>query len=397
VKIFISYAHVDKFLVKTQIVDILRDAGYDAWFDEQLVVGQDWKQQLANVLQSCDAFVYAMTPESVESEWCQWEFAQAVKYGKQVVPVLLQKNTTLPINIKNIQYVDFSDGATAKSAARLIGGLQRLSPEDIPASPTNPTGPPPQAIDMESKKKDSHWTPPTIIGLILTLIATIVGIIAVLPDWSNGTTPQSATPATPIVVALRDLDIRSGPANRFNVVGVLAEGDSLDIMAIIEDRQWYQVLLVDGTYGWVIAGRSFGRFEGNPSVLRIVTPTATDSPNTSTHTSVPITLTPPTEPIIIPGSPNCSHTAKGPTFQQFEVLNDYVVYVSASDFGDYTESDGYIIEIRGPYNDSPYIFEAGWCDPVPQNSELARLAFEDIERQCNKDITTCQHVVISNE
>lgn len=137
-RLFICYAHVDKATVKDWIVDRLRAGGHDVWFDDQLVAGQDWAQQLSEQIQRCDAFVYAMSPESVTDEWCQWEFAHAIDLGKPIIPVLLQTNTRLPDNLQRIRYVDFSDGPTGDAVARLMGGLQNLSPLVIPALPTDP-------------------------------------------------------------------------------------------------------------------------------------------------------------------------------------------------------------------------------------------------------------------
>jgi hypothetical protein len=69
-RIFISYAHKNKDLIE-EIVKILRAGGHDPRFDHDLIVGQYWEQQLRQAIRSCDAFVYALTPESVESEYCR--------------------------------------------------------------------------------------------------------------------------------------------------------------------------------------------------------------------------------------------------------------------------------------------------------------------------------------
>src|SRR6185295_214098 len=117
-RLFISYAHVDKHQV-SELVDVLREAAYDPWFDHKLMPGQNWKVELLSAIQLCDAFLYALTPESVQSEWCQWEFSEAVKMGKPVIPVLLQAKTKLPEAINHYQYADFTDGPSPKSVARL--------------------------------------------------------------------------------------------------------------------------------------------------------------------------------------------------------------------------------------------------------------------------------------
>ncbi len=74
-RLFISYAHQDKTLV-TQVVELLRAGGHIPWSDHQLMAGQHWKRALRDEIERCDVFVYVLTPRSVTSEWCQWEFAK---------------------------------------------------------------------------------------------------------------------------------------------------------------------------------------------------------------------------------------------------------------------------------------------------------------------------------
>jgi DNA segregation ATPase FtsK/SpoIIIE-like protein len=143
-RLFISYARIDITQVKP-LVEILRTGGHDPWFDRELLVGDDWKAQLQKALEASDGFVYALTPDSVASEWCQWEFAEAVRLGKPVIPVLIREETVLPPSIAARQYADFSDGVTGQAVARLLGGLAALAqkiPKKEVHAPASPSGSP---------------------------------------------------------------------------------------------------------------------------------------------------------------------------------------------------------------------------------------------------------------
>lgn len=146
-RIFISYAHADRYMVG-QLVEILRNAGLDAWFDHRLVVGKDWKVQLYEAIASSDAFLYAMSPQSIASEWCQWEFAEAIKLQKPIIPVLIDTKTQLPPELSKYQYADFTSGPTPEGTARLMGGLwsaRVIIPQNqAPHILENPTGMPAQ-------------------------------------------------------------------------------------------------------------------------------------------------------------------------------------------------------------------------------------------------------------
>jgi hypothetical protein len=161
-KIFISYARVDIYLIK-QLVGILYAGGHEPWFDHRLIPGQDWKAQLIGGIELSDAFVYALTPESVASQWCQWEFARAIEQGKPIIPVMFQSNTQLPELLTRYQYVDFTEGPTPEATARLMSGLWNLAvkipPHEAPLEPMHPHGFPSRVPDDVIEAIQSDTSP----------------------------------------------------------------------------------------------------------------------------------------------------------------------------------------------------------------------------------------------
>src|SRR6266849_8974706 len=108
-RLFVSYAHVDEVRV-AELAEILRAAGFDPWWDDRLDPGDDWKQELASRIALCDAFLFLLSADSVESEWCVWELAQATSLSKPIVPILLRAHTSIPQSIANLQYLDAAPG-----------------------------------------------------------------------------------------------------------------------------------------------------------------------------------------------------------------------------------------------------------------------------------------------
>jgi len=311
VRIFISYAHVDKVIVEDWIVANLRASHHDVWIDERLFVGQGWKQQLLDAIQNNDALVYALTPESIASEVCQWEVAKAVELGKPIIPVLMQARTQLPEWLGQLQYVDFSNGPKGDVVAKLLGGLQQLSSSQVPPAPRNPNvtsalivktmeeKPSQTNIIIKLLRDPAFQAVLAILALVTTIVVALAPTLKPDPPIPTPTTSVSIpTPATPGVTALRDLDIRSGPGSGFSRLNILPSGNALDIMGISDDRSWYQVLLLDGTTGWVLASESGARFNGDRGVLKVVIPTLTptDRPTeTPLPTSTPSATDKPTE------------------------------------------------------------------------------------------------------
>lgn len=157
-RLFISYSHADKPLV-TEIAKLFEEAGLEVWFDHQLLPGEKWQEVLYEEISRSDVFVYALSPESVNSQWCQWEYETAAKLGKRILPILLQKNTPLPEELKQYQYADFSDTLDATSVARLMGGLARMAvsipPGSKPNAPENPSGMPAHGVQVDTLADES--------------------------------------------------------------------------------------------------------------------------------------------------------------------------------------------------------------------------------------------------
>ncbi len=67
------------------------------------------------------------------------------------------------------------------------------------------------------------------------------------------TDTPTATPATPVAQALRGITARLGPGSQYPVAGDLSLGVRLEVVGISDDGAWYQVVLPDGTRGWLAA------------------------------------------------------------------------------------------------------------------------------------------------
>ncbi len=120
-KIFVSYARVDRPFCE-QIVRTLETA-HEVWYDRRLQAGKKWWDQIRSRLGWCEGFIYLLSPESVESEYCQKEYAIARDSGKLVFPVKIQSNAEVSEELLETQMVDFSDGLTPEAVALLMAGI----------------------------------------------------------------------------------------------------------------------------------------------------------------------------------------------------------------------------------------------------------------------------------
>jgi serine/threonine-protein kinase len=150
---------------------------------------------------------------------------------------------------------------------------------------------------------------PTAIFMTSTaVVKQTINAIAVLPTSTPSDTPvpthtpteaPSSTPATPLAQAMRDIPARGGPGSSYPVIATLGAQEQLDIVGISEDGNWYQIILPDGSRGWLSSSGALVRAFGDLAHVPIAaaptdTPTHTFTPSataSNTATSTP-TVTP---------------------------------------------------------------------------------------------------------
>lgn len=148
-RLFVNYAHNDKEAVMA-VAALLREGGHEPWI-EQLLTHQDWQAELIAAISGCDALVYALSPESVGTDWCQWAMAQAIKAGKPIVPFVVAGPVSVPAAVRTESMADFSVYSEGRAIARLLGALTRVEeymihPSSGPTAPVKPRGIPAQAM-----------------------------------------------------------------------------------------------------------------------------------------------------------------------------------------------------------------------------------------------------------
>ena len=132
---FISYSSVDALDFAFQLYDFLLAGppSIPVWLDKrELHAGQDWDKQIVEGIRICDSMMFVMTHDSVEDESvCKLEWTRALKYKKDIVPLLLQPDAEMPFRLGSRQYIDFT-GDFATGLARLRIHLRWLaSPEGV--------------------------------------------------------------------------------------------------------------------------------------------------------------------------------------------------------------------------------------------------------------------------
>ncbi|GIK66131.1 MAG: hypothetical protein BroJett018_39250 [Chloroflexota bacterium] len=141
--LFISYSSKSREAVQ-QLANDLSDLGYTVWFDRELTGGHQWWAAILAQVRDCDVFIFALTPESLESFPCELEWKYARDCQKRILPVQLAEArlASIPAGLLEIQMVDYREQDKSQQAA-LNRALVKLPPakplpDPLPAEPPTP-------------------------------------------------------------------------------------------------------------------------------------------------------------------------------------------------------------------------------------------------------------------
>jgi len=144
IKIFISYSRENQDIINTLSQDF-NELGHQVWIDKKLTGGQAWWGQILERIKEYDLFVFALSPESLDSQACKLERAYAHALHKAILPVLVADGVSiklLPPELSAIQHVDYRN-PDKKAAFSLYKALTTLPdllplPDPLPEQPDVP-------------------------------------------------------------------------------------------------------------------------------------------------------------------------------------------------------------------------------------------------------------------
>lgn len=90
-RVFISYSRKDKLFVR-KLNDAIDAAGIDAWVDwEGIELASDWMSRITDAIQSSDAFLFVISPDSLKSKICAEELEISIRLNKKIIPILYRE------------------------------------------------------------------------------------------------------------------------------------------------------------------------------------------------------------------------------------------------------------------------------------------------------------------
>ncbi|MBI5669305.1 MAG: SUMF1/EgtB/PvdO family nonheme iron enzyme [Chloroflexi bacterium] len=128
-RLFVSYARVDKPYC-IEIMETLE--AHEIWYDQRLYAGQHWWKEILRRLDWCEGFVYLLSPDSVNSQYCKQEYELACNLGRHIFPVMIREVPNLPQFLGDLQYVDFTKGINSEAVKNLLNAIYLADHEHQP-------------------------------------------------------------------------------------------------------------------------------------------------------------------------------------------------------------------------------------------------------------------------
>jgi hypothetical protein len=145
-QIFISYSHRNRDTITT-LAHALEEIGNHVWYDREIPGGTLWWENIITNIQKAEIFVFATTPESLESIACKLELDYANKLRKAILPIILSNVdiNILPRLLTERQHIDYQR-QDSQAAFTLMRAIQRLSLSGFTALPSPLPNPPPVPV-----------------------------------------------------------------------------------------------------------------------------------------------------------------------------------------------------------------------------------------------------------
>src|ERR1700683_472273 len=119
---FISYARKDGYDFASRLFRDLETTKCQAWLDkEYLQPGVNWAADIEKAIDSSNHLVAVLTQAYFDSEICRAEHMRALRKGKIVIPLLLQRDADRPLELEHLNYQDFT---TPQRYAESFGALR---------------------------------------------------------------------------------------------------------------------------------------------------------------------------------------------------------------------------------------------------------------------------------
>ncbi|NET06178.1 MAG: TIR domain-containing protein [Symploca sp. SIO2B6] len=131
-QVFLSYSEYNRGVME-KITKSLRRYGLTVWTNKtDIQTGIQFQEEIDHGIEGASNIVYLISPDSLESKYCQQEIEYALTLKKRIIPLLIAPTelTSIPSHIKAIQFIDLKNHQEQAVYNRKFDKLLKVLKED---------------------------------------------------------------------------------------------------------------------------------------------------------------------------------------------------------------------------------------------------------------------------
>jgi hypothetical protein len=127
-KVFISYSEADEKWAR-QLRSSLAEEGFEVWNSaSDIAPGDNWLLKSGRALQTADAMIVLLSPDSAKSDWVRSEIEYALsspQFRGRVIPLLIKPTEDVPWILHKLHFVRATKDVD-ETISRVVAILQKL-------------------------------------------------------------------------------------------------------------------------------------------------------------------------------------------------------------------------------------------------------------------------------
>lgn len=126
IHLFLSYAHADENSVYGRIIRPIKGK-YNLWYDIAIPPTTNFWDEIDEHIRTCRVFLFALSPQSIQSDACKHELKLAYECGIVILPLLIEPidQKMLPPELEKIQWLDLTGVMTDEKTHLLSNSIKQ--------------------------------------------------------------------------------------------------------------------------------------------------------------------------------------------------------------------------------------------------------------------------------
>ncbi|HEY9607076.1 MAG TPA: toll/interleukin-1 receptor domain-containing protein, partial [Allocoleopsis sp.] len=116
-QVFLAYSDKDRAVLEKIGKSLMRE-GFTIWTNRtDIRTGTQFQTEIDRGIEGADNVIYLISPDSIQSKYCQDELTHALAHKKRIIPLLIEPTNLeeIPLQIQGLQFIDFTQYSDEES------------------------------------------------------------------------------------------------------------------------------------------------------------------------------------------------------------------------------------------------------------------------------------------